>query len=158
MVLIFIDIREISVYLHTNNQLKTGMKRYLKVLLVCLCTITMVGCTETQDGIENAIIGNTWAGKVGMKTTYGEDLYSVFFFNAQGFGTETQYVQDGNGIYAEFQFQWEWEDSTRPNLILNYGKLGISYMDNLSLIGNTLTGSFLLDEYSDGIPFILIGQ
>ena len=54
-----------------------------------------------------------------------------------------------------FRFQWMWEDGYNNNLVLDYGRAGISYMDDVFVTGNRFRGTFHLSADSPGFDFVL---
>lgn len=83
-----------------------------------------------------------------------EGIYSEFTFDPDGFGEEYQYYRNGEP-YDYFRFQWYWEDRYSNNLVLDYGRNGISYMDDVNIRHGLMTGIFYLTEDSKGFPFTL---
>lgn len=57
--------------------------------------------------------------------------------------------------YDHFRFQWMWEDGYNNNLVLDYGRAGISYMDDVFVTGNRFRGTFHLSADSPGFDFVL---
>ena len=96
-----------------------------------------------------------WTGDVGMNAHNGEPLFSTFEFGNDGFGVETQFYASDGLLYDQFRFQWYWEDSYNRNLVLNYGKNGISYMDDVRIYGDRITGAFYLSDDARGFNFEL---
>jgi len=85
----------------------------------------------------------------------GEPVFSTFTFGGDGFGTEYQYYTRDGQPYQDFRFGWDWEDNYNQNIVLSYGRIGTSYMDDLRIIGNQLYGTFHLDESAPGFNFVL---
>mgnify|MGYP000024507772 FL=1 len=48
-----------------------------------------------------------------------------------------------------------WEDGYNNNLVLDYGRAGISYMDDVFVTGNRFRGTFHLSADSPGFDFVL---
>ena len=71
-----------------------------------------------------------------------------------GFGEEYQFFRNGE-LYDHFRFQWYWEDRYSNNLVLDYGRNGTSYMDNVDIYRGVMTGIFYLTGDSEGFPFAL---
>ena len=128
---------------------------YFKILLCALLLINFAACTESEGELEYQIINRTWIGDIGMNAANGERIYSEFHFGADGFGEEYQYYWSDNQLYQRYRFQWYWEDRYNYNLVLDYGREGISYMDDVDVHHGHLTGVFYLDNYSGGFPFSL---
>lgn len=131
------------------------MKLLAKILLISVVCIGLVSCEEDQEGIESVIIGRSWTGDVGMSAANGEPLFSTFSFGLDGFGEERQYYEADGVWYETYRFQWWWEDSYNRNLVLDYGRNGISYMDDVWVSGNQLYGTFYLSSDSRGFDFVL---
>ena len=70
-----------------------------------------------------------------MNADNGEPLFSTFTFWGDGFGEEYQYYSFDGALYERFHFQWYWEDHYNRNLVLDYGRAGISYMDDVRING-----------------------
>lgn len=130
------------------------MKLLLKIFLISVLCIGLTSCEDDQEEVDSAIIGRSWTGDVGMEDYDGEPVLSTFSFGADGFGEEVQYYLDG--VFCDkFRFQWWWEDGYNRNLILDYGKNGKSYMDNVRVIGDELWGTFYFSDDSPSFNFTL---
>ena len=130
------------------------MKKYLSLILLCVLALSFASCEDDdQYDIESVIIGRSWTGDVGMAAD-GSSLFSTFTFGADGFGEEIQYYSDGF-LYHEYRFQWWWEDGYSRNLVLDYGREGISYMDDVRVSGNQMWGTFYLSDGDRGFYFVL---
>ena len=90
-----------------------------------------------------------------MYAENGEPILSTFTFWGDGFGEEYQYYSYDGAPYDNFRFKWLWEDDYNNNLILDYGRAGMSYMDDVRVTGNQLRGTFFLTSDSRGFNFIL---
>lgn len=130
------------------------MKLFTKLFLISILCIGLMSCEDDQEDVDYAIIGRSWTGDVGMVDDFGEPVLSTFSFGIDGFGEEHQFYYDGMR-YDEFRFQWLWEDGYSRNLILDYGREGISYMDNVRVSGNQLWGTFYFSDDSPGFDFTL---
>ncbi len=130
------------------------MRLLSKIFFISILCIGLVSCEDDQEGIDNAIIGRSWTGDVGMVDEYGEPVLSTFYFGGDGFGKEEQYYFDGV-FYDSFRYQWLWEDGYSRNIILEYGRNGTSYMDNVRIVGDELWGTFYFREDSSGFDFKL---
>lgn len=130
------------------------MKLFTKLFLISILCIGLMSCEDDQEDVDYAIIGRSWTGNVGMVDDFGEPVLSTFSFGVDGFGEEHQFYYDGMH-YDEFRFQWLWEDGYSRNLILDYGREGISYMDNVRVSGNQLWGTFYFSDDSPGFDFTL---
>lgn len=133
------------------------MKKYLYLLFAWTLILSLTSCDDDDDQyeIESVIIGRAWTGDVGMNAEYDEPLFSTFLFGRDGFGEEYQYYSRNGAEYDYFRFQWMWEDDYSNNLILDYGKEGISYMDDVRVIGDELRGTFYLSGDAPGYDFRL---
>lgn len=128
---------------------------YVKICLLCVLAVSLAACEDEQDVVDNALIGRSWTGYVGMQNEHGERVLSTFYFGADGFGEELQRYYDGE-VYDKFRFQWWWEDGYSRNLVLDYGRVGgISYMDNVRVDGMRLWGAFYFSQASPGFNFTL---
>lgn len=130
------------------------MKLLTKLLFVSILCLGLSSCEGSQDAVEYDIMGRAWTGDVGMNVD-GEPIFSTFYFGTDGFGEERQYYVSDNAPCDTYRFQWIWEDSYSRNLILDYGREGISYMDDIRVIGNEMRGIFYLSANSPGVPFVL---
>lgn len=130
------------------------MKLFTKLFLISILCIGLMSCEDDQEDVDYAIIGRSWTGDVGMVDDFGEPVLSTFSFGVDGFGEEHQFYYDGMR-YNTFRFQWLWEDGYSRNLILDYGREGISYMDNVRVSGNQLWGTFYFSDDSPGFDFTL---
>lgn len=115
----------------------------IKLIFLCVCAMSLMACSEDDDPgyIESEIIGRSWTGEVGAREG---DLYliSSFYFGSDGFGEEIQFCPDCGRKYGPYTFQWYWEDRYSNNLVLDYGKRGVCFMDDLRLHGRHLYGIF----------------
>ena len=87
--------------------------------------------------------------------TWYDCLWCIQRSGNDGFGVETQFYASDGLLYDQFRFQWYWEDSYNRNLVLNYGKNGISYMDDVRIYGDRITGAFYLSDDARGFNFEL---
>ncbi|WP_294611284.1 hypothetical protein [uncultured Bacteroides sp.] len=132
------------------------MKKYLYFIFACVLTLSLASCDDDdQYSIESVIIGRAWTGDVGMNADNGAPLFSTFTFGGDGFGEEYQYYSYDGARYMNYRFQWWWEDDFSNNLVLDYGRAGISYMDNVRVTGNQLRGTFHVSDDSPGFNFVL---
>ena len=131
------------------------MKGYWKILLILMLAVGFASCEDDQGEIEYVITGRAWTGDVGMNAHNGEPLFSTFEFGNDGFGVETQFYASDGLLYDQFRFQWYWEDRYSNNLVLDYGRNGTSYMDNVDIYRGVMTGIFYLTGDSEGFPFTL---
>ena len=131
------------------------MKGYWKILLILMLAVGFASCEDDQGEIEYVITGRAWTGDVGMNAHNGEPLFSTFEFGNDGFGVETQFYASDGLLSDQFRFQWYGEDSYNRNLVLNYGKNGISYMDDVRIYGDRITGAFYLSDDARGFNFEL---
>lgn len=128
------------------------MKKYLSLISLLILTLSLTSCDDDdQYDIESVFIGRAWTGDVGMNADNGQPLFSTFTFGIDGFGDEFQYYSSNGQFYNEYRFQWYWEDDFSKNLVLDYGREGISYMDDVRIVGNKLRGTFYLSY--DASPF-----
>ncbi|ADV44514.1 hypothetical protein [Bacteroides helcogenes] len=131
------------------------MRLFTRIFLVMMLCIGLASCEESQESIESAIVGRSWTGDVGVNADNGEALFSTFTFGTDGFGTESQYYSSDGEFYKSYRFQWYWEDGYNTNLVLNYGAYDISYMENVSIGGGKLWGTFYLSNNAPGFNFTL---
>lgn len=128
------------------------MRKYLSILFLVILTLGLTSCEEDDEyDLESIFIGRAWTGDVGMNADNGEPLFSTFTFDGDGFGEEYQYYLSDGLLYDHFRFQWYWEDNFNRNLVLDYGRIGISYMDDVRITGNRMYGIFYLSD--DAVPF-----
>ena len=120
-----------------------------------MLAVGFASCEDDQGEIEYVITGRAWTGDVGMNAHNGEPLFSTFEFGNDGFGVETQFYASDGLLYDQFRFQWYWEDRYSNNLVLDYGRNGTSYMDNVDIYRGVMTGIFYLTGDSEGFPFAL---
>lgn len=115
------------------------MKKYLYIIFAWALTMSLTSCEDDdQYSIESVIIGRAWTGDVGMNAENGEPIFSTFTFGGDGFGEEYQYYSYDGKLYDHFRFQWMWEDGYNNNLVLDYGRAGISYMDDVFVLETDL--------------------
>ena len=106
------------------------MRKFLNILFLMAFALSFASCEgDDQYDVESIFIGRAWTGDVGMNADNGEPLFSIFTFWGDGFGEEYQYYSFDGALYERFHFQWYWEDHYNRNLVLDYGRAGISYMD-----------------------------
>ena len=129
------------------------VKRYACILMMLTLLVGFTSCEDDED-LEEQMFGRIWAGDVGMSAVNGRYIYSEFTFDPDGFGEEYQYYRNGDP-YDHFRFQWYWEDRYSNNLVLDYGRNGISYMDDVNIRRGLMTGIFYLTGDSEGFPFTL---
>ena len=119
------------------------MKKYLYIIFAWALTMSLTSCEDDdQYSIESVIIGRAWTGDVGMNAENGEPIFSTFTFGGDGFGEEYQYYSYDGKLYDN-------------NLVLDYGRAGISYMDDVFVTGNRFRGTFHLSADSPGFDFVL---
>lgn len=132
------------------------MKKYLYIIFAWALTMSLTSCEDDdQYSIESVIIGRAWTGDVGMNAENGEPIFSTFTFGGDGFGEEYQYYSYDGKLYDHFRFQWMWEDGYNNNLVLDYGRAGTSYMDDVFVTRNRFRGTFHLSADSPGFDFVL---
>lgn len=127
-----------------------------KLILFCLLSVAFTACTDDEDPyfIESEIVGRSWSGVVGAADDCPEYLISTFYFGSDGFGDEIQYCPCCRHEYGPYRFQWFWDDPYSNNLVLDYGRGGVCYMDDLSVRGRHLHGVFV-NEVDDCYEFTL---
>lgn len=133
------------------------MKRLacIKLMLLAVLLVGLTSCEDDQYEVESVFIGRAWTGDVGLDADNGEAVYSTFVFGTDGFGDEYQYYSRDGVPYKRFRFQWEWEDDFNRNLVLDYGKAGVSFMDNVRIVGSQMRGTFYLYDGARGFDFVL---
>ena len=129
------------------------IKKYAGLLLMLTLLVGFTSCEDDED-LEERMFGRVWVGDVGMNAVNGRILYREFTFDPDGFGEEYQFFRNGE-LYYHFRFQWYWEDRYSNNLVLDYGRNGTSYMDNVDIYRGVMTGIFYLTGDSEGFPFAL---
>lgn len=129
------------------------IKKYAGLLLMLTLLVGFTSCEDDED-LEERMFGRVWVGDVGMNAVNGRILYSEFTFDPDGFGEEYQFFRNRE-LYDHFRFQWYWEDRYSNNLVLDYGRNGTSYMDNVDIYRGVMTGIFYLTGDSEGFPFAL---
>ena len=129
------------------------IKKYAGLLLMLTLLVGFTSCEDDED-FEERMFGRVWVGDVGMNAVNGRILYSEFTFDPDGFGEEYQFFRNRE-LYDHFRFQWYWEDRYSNNLVLDYGRNGTSYMDNVDIYRGVMTGIFYLTGDSEGFPFTL---
>ena len=130
-----------------------NLKKYVGVLMLLTLLVGFTSCEDDED-LEERMFGRVWVGDVGMNAVNGRILYSEFTFDPDGFGEEYQFFRNRE-LYDHFRFQWYWEDRYSNNLVLDYGRNGTSYMDNVDIYRGVMTGIFYLTGDSEGFPFTL---
>lgn len=78
--------------------------------------------------------------------------FALSFASCEG---EYQYYSFDGALYERFHFQWYWEDHYNRNLVLDYGRAGISYMDDVRINGNRMRGTFYLSDGAAPFDFEL---
>lgn len=68
---------------------------------------------------------------------------------------ETQFYASDGALYDQYRFRWYWGDSYNRNLVLDYGTNGISFMDDVRVYGDRLSGIFYLSDNAPGFNFEL---
>lgn len=132
------------------------MRKYLYFACLWMLVLGLISCEDDEQySIESAMMDRAWTGDVGMDADNGEPLFSTFFFGSDGFGEEYQYYVSDGALYEHYHFQWFWEDSYHNNLVLDYGREGTSYMDNVWVTGRRLGGTFFVTGDSNGFDFVL---
>ena len=128
------------------------MSKYAGMLAMAVILAFVAGCTDDEEDVKYELCGRQWVGDIGMNDDFGNALYSKFYFAPDGFGDEYQYYMNGE-FFTSYRFRWFWEHTNNNNLVLDYGAHGISYMDDVQIGYNTMTGIFYLTEWAPGIPF-----
>lgn len=129
-------------------------KKYASILMMLTVLVGFTSC-EDDENLEDRMFGRVWIGDVGLSADNGELLYSEFRFDPDGFGEEYQYYFRDRAYYDSFRFKWNWEDRYSNNLILDYGRNGVSYMDDVDIRQGRMTGIFYLFDDSRGFSFSL---
>ena len=130
-----------------------NLKKYVGVLMLLTLLVGFTSCEDDED-LEERMFGRVWVGDVGMNAVNGRILYSEFTFDPDGFGEEYQFFRNRE-LYDHFRFQWYWEDRYSNNLVLDYGRNGTSYMDNVDIYRGVMTGIFYLTGVFKGFTFTL---
>lgn len=131
-----------------------AIRKYGSILIMLTLLVGFASCDDEED-LEERMFGRVWVGDIGLNSDGGRPLYSKFVFNPNGFGEESQYYQYNGGWYKTFPFQWYWDSRYSRNLILDYGRNGISYMDDVDVRRGLMTGIYYFDDYDEGLPFTL---
>lgn len=133
------------------------MKKLFLLLSLALSVALFTSCDDDRHEyyIEDDMIGRTWTGNVGQFAENGEPTFSSFSFGRDGFGEEVQYYTSDGVFYAEYRFSWRRISRHTNDFLLDYGKFGISYMDDLEIYNGIMSGIFYLKESSTGYRFRL---
>ncbi|MDR0892811.1 MAG: hypothetical protein LBN24_09380 [Mediterranea sp.] len=130
------------------------VQRYVGALMLLALAVVGFSACESDETIEERLFGRVWSGSIGELDDNNVPLFSDFQFTPDGFGTEDVYYPDGSW-YDSYTFQWYWEDGYSNNLVLDFRRLGVSYMDNVYVGGRAMTGTYYYTNDSPGVPFRL---
>lgn len=130
---------------------------YAKLFVLVVIALGFTAC-QSEEELEHLMIGQSWVGDLGMTADNGEELYSELVFDGDGFGVEYQYYKYDDAYYDEFRFQWNWEDKYSSNLVLDYGRNGISFFDDVQIYSGRMSGVFYFEDGAPGMNVILRAQ
>ena len=126
--------------------MKTLAFKYLKLFLLAVAMVNLTSCEiEIDDFYDDDNIGGSYYNKsldlcsrTWADTFHGEDYIRVEY---------------PNGRYSEsvYSFTWNWEDRSQYSLRMVYGPGDVSYLDDVWIRGNVLSG--YLDGHDNYVDF-----
>lgn len=144
--------------------MKTRVFTYMKALLMATLLVGFSSC-EVELGVfwDTDNNGSTYSAK-------SQDLCSRtwvdIYYDADGnrcrqelnfytnrTGTDFIRIEYRNGgVYVnEYAFKWSWENYSQTTLRMSYGPGDVSYLENLQLRGNSLSG--YLDGWNNFVEY-----
>lgn len=132
--------------------MKTVTYRYLKLLMVAVLLLNLTSCETTiffEDDDEiggayfeksKALCNYVWADT--YTDQYGNKCYQELTFYLDRTGEDYLRIDKPNGTFTEdvYDFVWRWEDRDQYSLRMYYGPNDISYLDEVWIRGNILSG------------------
>ena len=133
--------------------MKTLTFKYLKLFLLAVAMINLTSCEiEIDDFYDDDNIGGSYYNKSldlcsrpWADTFYDADgnyCYQELNFYLDRHGEDYIRVEYPNGRYSEsvYSFTWNWEDRSQYSLRMVYGPGDVSYLDDVWIRGNVLSG------------------
>ena len=144
--------------------MKTLTFKYLKLFLLAVAMINLTSCEiEIADFYDDDNIGGSYYNKSldlcsrpWADTFYDADgnyCYQELNFYLDRHGEDYIRVEYPNGRYSEsvYSFTWNWEDRSQYSLRMVYGPGDVSYLDDVWIRGNVLSG--YLDGHYNYVDF-----
>ena len=144
--------------------MKTLAFKYLKLFLLAVAMVNLTSCEiEIDDFYDDDNIGGSYYNKsldlcsrTWADTFYDADgnyCYQELNFYLDRHGEDYIRVEYPNGRYSEsvYSFTWNWEDRSQYSLRMVYGPGDVSYLDDVWIRGNVLSGD--LDGHDNYVDF-----
>lgn len=144
--------------------MKTTAFKYLKLTLLVLAMVNLTACEVAIDGFYDN--GNAGSGYYNKTRDLCSRTWVRYFYNIDGYycRQEIDFYLDRTGIdyiriqypgggfsENEYRFRWNWEDPEQTSLRMMYAPDDISYLDEVSIWNNQLTG--YLDGWNNYVAF-----
>lgn len=144
--------------------MKTNTFKYLKLALLAVLMVNLTSCEveidhfyDSDDNGEDyyyrssQLCSRTWVDFYrdidGNKCRQELD----FFMNRTGIDYLEVEYPDGYVDVFEYKFTWTWDDASQTTIRMYYGPGDVSYLDNVYIGGNTLSG--YLDGHKNYVEF-----
>lgn len=146
--------------------MKTNVFKYFSLTLMAVMMVSLVSCEVEIDSFydDDNIGGGYYARSSELCSPHmGELLLGIwtvircrqeldFFLDRTGI--DYIRVEYPNGIVDEYEygFRWSWENYAQTSIRMSYGPNDVSYLDDVYLGGNRLTG--YLDGRNNYVEFM----
>ena len=130
--------------------MKTLTFKYLKLFLLAVAMINLTSCEiEIDDFYDDDNIGGSYYNK--SLDLCSRPWADTFYLDRHG--EDYIRVEYPNGRYSEsvYSFTWNWEDRSQYSLRMVYGPGDVSYLDDVWIRGNVLSG--YLDGHDNYVDF-----
>ena len=130
--------------------MKTSLLNICRLIPILLLAFTFSSCEEVFLDVEvggsssevsyytDYLTSRVWVDE--WKDEKGTFYHQELRFYPDGIGSDYMYSEDRWGYRSEssYDFQWDWKNSRCKSIRLKYGPGDYSYMDDISMGGNTL--------------------
>lgn len=144
--------------------MKTKLFKYLRLALMAVLLVNLTSCeVEVREFYDRDDIGNSYYNR---SSELCSRTWVSFYWDANGnrcrqewdfymdrSGVDYLRVEYPNGAVEtfEYSFRWNWENYAQSSIRMNYGAGDTSYLDNVYLGGNRLSG--YLDGRNNYVEF-----
>ena len=131
--------------------MKTNAFKYLKLALMAVLMINLTSCEVEIDSFYDdadggyydysaALCSRTWVDN--YRDLDGNACHQELDFYSDRTGVDYIEVRYPNGRVQtfEYSFRWTWNNSAQTSLRMDYGYNDVSYLDDVYIGGNTLSG------------------
>ena len=133
--------------------MKTNAFKYLKLALMAVLMINLTSCEVEIDSFydDDAIGGGYYNRSSELCSRTWVDTYRDldgnycrqeldFYLDRTGVDYVEVRYPDGYVETFEYRFRWSWVNGSQTSLRMDYGHNDISYLDDIYMGGNTLSG------------------